>query len=148
MRSLRAAGAGWAGARWARRRLCWSALSWGWLTLATSFDAGLSIRQSGMVQRVVEGLPELLQTPFVTIYGLAQPVLPAALADPAPLIWKAIAILRAGGLVPAGALPVVRDFRLLARAACKDRRILVWMALAGAGLAAALLDARRRRPVG
>ena len=106
-------------------------LSWNWLKLAAAYDVGLSIRQSGMIQVITTGLPEILRTPFVTVYGLAQPVLPAALVDPAPLIWKIIAILRASGWYALAPFLLYAAFTCWRAQPSKDRQILIWMALGG-----------------
>jgi hypothetical protein len=52
---------------------------------------------SGWVQKLFDEMPEWLRLPFVMTYGIFQPVLPAAIAEPTTLIWKVIAILRALG---------------------------------------------------
>ena len=104
-------------------------LSWGWLELATAYDAGLAVRQSGMVQNILSELPQSLHVPFITGYGLVQPVLPAVLVDPAPLIWKTIGILRAAGWY------LLAPFLFYAVFTCwranpeKERRMLLWLAL-------------------
>ena len=61
-------------------------------------------RESGWVQKLFEEMPASLQMPFVMIYGVLQPVLPAILIAPTEVIWKVIGILRAAGwyaLLPA-----------------------------------------------
>ncbi len=47
-----------------------------------TWDISGTIRNSGWIEALFETLPESLQTPFIVIYGLLQPVLPAALFDP------------------------------------------------------------------
>ena len=104
-------------------------LSWSWLKLATSYDAGLSVRQSGMVQNIVGQLGEEFLVPFVTVYGLVQPVLPAALVDPAPFVWQVIGILRAVGwylLAPFLLYAIFTSWRAPSE---KDRRMLIWFGL-------------------
>lgn len=55
-------------------------------------------RSSGIVQLLFETLPSFLQLPFVAIYGILQPVLPAALIEqPALPFWQVVGGLRAGG---------------------------------------------------
>ncbi len=58
-------------------------LSWGWLQSSSSWDIFETISTSGRVQYVFESIPEKYQVPFVIGYGLTQPVLPAAIVDPA-----------------------------------------------------------------
>jgi hypothetical protein len=52
---------------------------------------------SGWVQKLFDEMPEWLRLPFVMVYGVFQPVLPAALFAPTTLTWRIIAILRALG---------------------------------------------------
>jgi len=55
-------------------------------------------RSSGIVQLLFETLPPFLQLPFVAIYGILQPVLPAALIEqPALPFWQVVGGLRAAG---------------------------------------------------
>ena len=85
---------------------------------------------------------------FITGYGLAQPVLPAVLVDPAPIVWKTIGILRAGGWYALAPFLLYAIFHLLAG---PPRKRTPHVALVGAerpALAGAVLRARRRRPVG
>gem|GEM_PF-642176 len=102
--------------------------SWSWVKTASAYDASLTVRDSGMVQMILRNIPEALGAPFVITYGLAQPVLPAVLADSAPLVWKTIGTLRALGWY--GLAP----FLLYAIFVCwqarpeKERRLLLWWA--------------------
>ena len=104
-------------------------LSWSWLKLATSYDAGLSVRQSGMVQNIVGQLGPEFEVPFVTVYGLVQPVLPAALLDPAPFVWQAIGILRAAGWYLLAPFLLYAIFTAWRAPSEKDRRMLIWFGL-------------------
>ena len=104
-------------------------LSWSWLKLATNYDAGLAVRQSGMVQNILSQLDPNLHVPFITGYGLVQPVLPAVLVDPAPLVWKAIGILRAAGWYLLAPFLFYAVFTCWRARPEKDRRMLIWLAL-------------------
>jgi hypothetical protein len=68
-----------------------------WLKLAVKWDAYQLERGSGWVQKLFDEMPEWLRLPFVAVYGILQPVLPAALIAPTEPIWKAIYLLRAIG---------------------------------------------------
>lgn len=68
-----------------------------WLQYSSKWDIYLLERNSGWVQKLFNEMPFWLRLPFITGYGLAQPVLPAAIMDPAPWPWKVIGILRATG---------------------------------------------------
>ena len=52
---------------------------------------------SGWVQKLFDEMPAWLQLPFVMVYGVLQPVLPAILIAPTTIIWKVIGILRSVG---------------------------------------------------
>lgn len=66
-----------------------------WLEISSSWDFVTTLRESPWMQTVVSTLGEQYQVPIVTLYGLAVPVLPAALTDSALPLWQGIAILRA-----------------------------------------------------
>ena len=59
---------------------------------------------SGWVQKLFDEMPAWMRLPFVMIYGVFQPVLPAALVEPTTLTWRILGIFRAVGwyaLLPA-----------------------------------------------
>jgi hypothetical protein len=64
---------------------------------AVKWDVYQLERGSGWVQKLFDEMPEWMRLPFVTAYGIFQPVLPAAFVEPTKLIWRIIAILRALG---------------------------------------------------
>ncbi|MFN2304270.1 MAG: hypothetical protein ACK2TV_11125 [Anaerolineales bacterium] len=68
-----------------------------WLQAVVHWDTLQTVIRSGQIQFQLEKLPEWLSFPFVLIYGIFQPILPAAIADPAPWIWRSLAILRGLG---------------------------------------------------
>jgi hypothetical protein len=68
-----------------------------WLKLAVKWDAYQLERGSGWVQKLFDEMPEWMRLPFVAIYGIFQPVLPATFIHPSPLIWQGIGVLRALG---------------------------------------------------
>jgi len=84
-------------------------------------------RESGWVQKLFDEMPASLQLPFVMIYGVLQPVLPAILIAPTELIWKVIGILRAVGwytLLPALILVWVAGS---SPSTGKRRSIILWL---------------------
>jgi hypothetical protein len=68
-----------------------------WLKLVVKWDAYQLKRGSGWVQKLFEDMPEWLRLPFVTVFGILQPVLPATLIAPIVPIWRLIYFLRAVG---------------------------------------------------
>lgn len=78
-------------------------LSWNWLIDSSRWDISLMESASGRIQWELELLGERFQAPFIITYGLAQPVLPAAIVYPGIPLTRSVAIFRALGwylLVP------------------------------------------------
>ncbi len=97
---------------------------------AVKWDVYQLERGSGWVQKLFDQMPEWLRLPFVMVYGVFQPVLPAAVVEPTTLIWKIIAILRAVGwyaLLPALILSFVAA---AAERSEKKRKIFIWLSIA------------------
>lgn len=103
----------WLDAAWPRtsakaRQIAWLGLggvslllivfSWSWLRSAGGWDALLTLRNSGWVEKLFrEVLGDRLILPFIVGYGLAQPVLPAAIFESTIPLWRGIAVARALG---------------------------------------------------
>ena len=68
-----------------------------WLHFAFQYNANLTVDKSGWIQTIFASLPASLHLPFIVLYGVAQPVLPAAIADPAVWPMRALGILRGLG---------------------------------------------------
>jgi hypothetical protein len=68
-----------------------------WLKYSMNFGASVTTLNSGWLQTIFKTLPESLHLPFIVAYGIAQPVLPAAIADPAVWPLRLIGILRGLG---------------------------------------------------
>ena len=102
-------------------------LSWDWMRNSSSWDILVTELGSGWVQKVIEEIGEWIRVPFVIVYGIAQPVLPAAIAYPTLLIWKIIAVARAAGwylLVPFLFYSLFTVWKVEHK---KERRILLWL---------------------
>ncbi len=101
----------------------------GWLDKAVKWDVYQLERGSGWVQKLFDEMPEWLRLPFVTIYGVLQPVLPAIFIVPTTSVWRIIGILRAVGwyaLLPA----LILSFAASAGAGAeKKRKLLIWLSL-------------------
>ncbi|NOH00786.1 MAG: hypothetical protein HND47_01790 [Chloroflexi bacterium] len=84
---------------------------------------------SGWVQKLFDEMPDWMQLPFVMVYGVLQPVLPAILIAPTTVIWKAIGILRAAGwyaLLPA----LILSFVAAATTSQEmKRKLILWLGL-------------------
>ncbi len=84
---------------------------------------------SGWVQKLFDEMPRWLHLPFVLVYGIFQPVLPAAFVEPTTLTWRIIAIARAVGwyaLLPA----LILSFGAAAgQRSDEKRKLLIWLSL-------------------
>ena len=94
---------------------------------AVKWDVYQLERGSGWVQKLFDEMPEGLRLPFVMVYGVLQPVLPAAIVEPTTLIWKIIAILRALGWYVM--LPVLTMSFVAAAAERSEmkRKVFLWL---------------------
>jgi hypothetical protein len=100
-----------------------------WLSLTVKWDAYQLERDSGWIQKLFDEMPEWMRLPFVAIYGILQPVLPATLVAPTVPIWKVIYVLRALGwyvLLPA----LILSFgAATGQESSKKRNIILWLSL-------------------
>jgi hypothetical protein len=101
-----------------------------WLKYSMSFGAYVTTLNSGWLQKIFEILPTPLHLPFVVAYGIAQPVLPSAIADPGVWPVRLISILR--GLGWYALLPfLIYSLRPIWKMADKHERIgWLWLWLA------------------
>ena len=100
-----------------------------WLKSAVKWDAYQLERESGWVQKLFDEMPQWMRLPFVAIYGMLQPVLPATFMKPTVLTWKLIGFLRALGWY--ALLPfLILSFAAATGARSRQMRNLVlWLAL-------------------
>jgi hypothetical protein len=100
-----------------------------WFQAAIKWDAYQLERDSGWVQKIFDEGPHWIRLPFISIYGIFQPVLPATLVRPTLWIWKLIILPRAFAWY--AMLPVL--VLALAAAAAQDskkmRNLLLWLSL-------------------
>lgn len=68
-----------------------------WLVQSAKWQTYVSANASGWIARQFERLPIYGQIPYLVIYGIFRPILPAALVDTGPAIWTAIGVWRALG---------------------------------------------------
>ena len=69
----------------------------GWFERAVKWQREVTAGSSGIVQLLFRRLPGWIQMPFVAVYGITQPVLPAVLIEPTLPIWRVLGIVRALG---------------------------------------------------
>jgi hypothetical protein len=69
-----------------------------WIAQAGYYQWYITWRSSGHLQALFRSMPEWLQAPFVVVYGVFRPLLPAALiARSEALLWQVVAIWRSLG---------------------------------------------------
>jgi hypothetical protein len=86
-------------------------------------------RSSGWVQKLFDEMPEGLRIPFVLVYGIFQPVLPAALVEPTTLTWRIIAILRALGWYAMLPMLILSFVAAAGQETDANRRLSIWISL-------------------
>jgi hypothetical protein len=99
-----------------------------WLVQSARWQAYVSANASGWIARQFERMPLFAQIPFLVVYGILRPLLPAALVASGPPIWMAIGIWRALGWTVLLALLLYASYLAL--------RSRAWRRAPGAFLAA------------
>jgi hypothetical protein len=100
-----------------------------WFQAAVKWDIKQAVLDSGWIQKIFDESPQWIRLPFITVYGIFQPVLPAAIIHPTILIWKLIGLARA--LSWYALLPVL-TFSFVAAAgqgSRKMRNLVLWLSL-------------------
>ncbi|HET7144053.1 MAG TPA: hypothetical protein VFI68_08550 [Anaerolineales bacterium] len=97
---------------------------------AVKWDVYKLERSSGKVQRLFEQMPEELRLPFVTVYGIFQPVLPATFVEPTMFIWRIIGILRALGWYAMLPALILSFIAAAGQGSEKERKLFIWLSLA------------------
>ena len=100
-----------------------------WLKQAVKWDAYQLKRGSGWVQKLFEDMPEWLRLPFVTVFGILQPVLPATLIAPTVPIWRLIYFLRAAGWYALLPMLILSFVAGAGQTSVKMRNLIQWLTL-------------------
>ena len=100
-----------------------------WLKLAVKWDAYQLKRDSGWVQKIFDEMPEWLRLPFVGVFGILQPVLPATLIAPTLPIWRLIYFLRAVGWYALLPMLILSFGAGASQTSGKKRNLVQWLAL-------------------
>lgn len=98
-----------------------------WLQLNFGFQSYLVERQSGMVQKLVQGIGKQWMLPIVLVYGFAQPVLPATIVDPAAWFWRWFNILRSLGWYVLAFLLIYNLVVTFSKKPQPQRAIRIWL---------------------
>ncbi len=94
---------------------------------AVKWDTYQLVRGSGWVQKLFSEMPEGLHPLFVIIYGLCQPVLPAAFVEPTTLTLRLLGIFRALGWYALVPLLFYAPFAVTRSEVGEKRRLWLWL---------------------
>ncbi len=98
-----------------------------WFRASAKWDTYRLERGSGWIQSLFRKMNTSGQLLFAIIYGLLQPVLPAAFIEPTTLTWKIIAILRAVGWYALLPLMIYSLIAALRTPRGPERRVWLWI---------------------
>jgi hypothetical protein len=98
-----------------------------WFHEAVKWDVYQLERGSGWVQKLFDEMPGWLRLPFVTIYGIFQPVLPAVFIEPTTLTWHITGIVRALGWYLLWPLLLYAFISALKDNRMRERRLWLWI---------------------
>lgn len=98
-----------------------------WFREAVKWDVYQLERGSGWVQNLFDKMPTWLRLPFVAVYGILQPVLPAIFIEPTTLTWRVIGIARALGWYLFWPLLLYAFIAALKTRATRERRLWLWI---------------------
>ena len=100
-----------------------------WFQSAVKWDAYQLERESGWVQKIFDESPQWVRLPFVVVYGIFQPVLPATIAKPTTLIWKLIGIPRALAWYAMLPMLLLSFVAAAGQGSRKMRNLTLWLSL-------------------
>lgn len=100
-----------------------------WLSLAVKWDAYQLERDSGWIQKIFDEGPRWIRLPFIAIYGIFQPILPATVIHPTKLIWTIIGFLRGLGWYSILPLLILSFVAAAGSGSRKTRNLILWLSL-------------------
>lgn len=100
-----------------------------WLRLAVKWDAYQLERDSGWIQKIFDEGPSGIRLPFIAIYGVFQPVLPATVIHPTKPIWTIIGFLRGLGWYIMIPLLILSFLAAAGQGSRKNRNVILWLSL-------------------
>ena len=104
-------------------------LTWAWFREASVWDMLVTTRSSGWADKLISELGLRFRVPFLLVYGLAQPVLPAALTEPTIPLARAVTSLRSLGWYLLAPLLVFCGISLPSIADKAERRRMAWLVI-------------------
>ncbi len=103
-------------------------LSWNWFRSSSGYDVLLTFKSSGQAERQIQQIGEQWKYAFSLVYGIARPVLPAAIADSDSLpLLRAIGIVRALGWYLLAPFLAYAIFTLWMEPDSQRRQLALWL---------------------
>lgn len=100
-----------------------------WFQAAVKWDVKQAVHDSGWIQKIFDESPQWMRLPFIAIYGIFQPVLPATIIYPTKLIWKFIGIPRALGWYAMLPMLILSFVAAAGQGSRKMRNLVLWLSL-------------------
>ncbi len=100
-----------------------------WARETAKWNMEILKHSSGIVQLLFENFPPALRTPFVAIYGVLQPVLPAVIFEPSVPFWQVLGFVRAVGWYLLLPLLIYAPISALRISDGPQRRRWLWLSL-------------------
>lgn len=104
-------------------------VGWLWLRDGLKYEFYLTQSASGWLNALVKQYGRKIQIPLITMYGLTQPLLPAAIIDPSLPLWQGLAIFRAAGWYFALPFVIYGFFAVISAKKEENRSLLVFLSL-------------------
>jgi hypothetical protein len=100
-----------------------------WMKIAVRMNVYEIESGSGWVQKIFDEGPTWIRLPFIAIYGIFQPVLPATVIHPTKLIWTLIGFLRGLGWYALLPLLILAFVAAAGQTSRKTRNLTLWLSL-------------------
>jgi hypothetical protein len=100
-----------------------------WMKIAVRMNVYEIESGSGWVQKIFDEGPTWIRLPFISVYGIAQPVLPATVIHPTKLIWTIIGFLRGLGWYLILPLLILSFVAATGQTSRKTRNLILWLSL-------------------
>jgi hypothetical protein len=100
-----------------------------WMKIAVRMNVYEIESGSGWVQKIFDEGPTWIRMPFIAIYGIFQPVLPATVIHPTKLIWTIIGFLRGLGWYALLPLLILSFVAATSQGSRKTRNLVLWLSL-------------------
>jgi hypothetical protein len=100
-----------------------------WMKIAVRMNVYEIESGSGWVQKIFDEGPTWIRLPFIAIYGMAQPVLPATVIHPTKVIWTIIGFLRGLGWYMILPLLLLSFVAATGQTSRKTRNLILWLSL-------------------